>query len=358
MHVECITEPSVFDDLAAEWEALLARSVTETTFLRPYWQKAWWRAYEAGKELRVLTVREEGGELVGIAPLFLHAMAVDPAAALPALNIERPSVPEPSVVRRILHPVGGTEVSDYLDWIVARQEAPSTYKALWRYLANSVHDWDLLDLHCIPDGSPTLAHLPQLARSSGLSVSIEREEVCPIIELQDSWDGYLATLSKKQRHEIRRKVRKAHREAQVEWRRAIAGDALEEDIELFFRLHEASAPDKAAFWNDETRRFFRDVTWALHQEGRLELSLIYYNGEPVASLFCFREKDSILVYNSGYEPERYRSLSSGLVLLSHVIEDAIERGFREFDFLRGDERYKYDFGGVDKVIYRLGVSST
>ena len=357
MHVACISESSVFDDLAAEWEALLSHAVTETTFLRPYWQKAWWRAYQAGKELCVLTARQEDGELAGIAPLFLHEIAVDPASALPAVNIERPLAPEPATMRRVLHPVGGTEVSDYLDWIVARQDAPAIYEALWRYLTDSMDAWDLLDLHCLPDGSPTLTHLPELARSSGWAVSIEREEVCPIIQLEDSWDGYLATLSKKQRHEIRRKVRKAEREAQVEWRRAVDADTLEDDVKLFFRLHEASAPGKAAFWNDETRGFFREVSSALYQEDRLELSFMYYNGEPVASFFCFREGDSFLVYNSGYEPDRYRSLSSGLVLLSKVIQDAIERGFREFDFLRGDERYKYDFGGVDKVIYRLGVSS-
>ena len=358
MQVDCITEPSVFGDLATEWEALLARSVTETTFLRPYWQKAWWLAYQAGKELRLLTARKEDGELVGVAPLFLHEMFVDPTTALPPLSIERPFVPEGRVGRRILHPVGGSEISDYLDWIVAREGAPSIYQALWSYLVGNAADWDLLDLHCIPEGSPTLTEVPQLARSSGLSVSVEREEVCPIINLQDSWDGYLATLNKKQRHEIRRKGRKAHREVQVEWRKAVDGGVLEEDIALFFQLHQASAPDKAAFWDDATRQFFRDIAWALHNKGKLELSFMYYNGEPVASLFCFREGDAILVYNSGYEPSRYRSLSSGLVLLSQVIEDAIERGIRVFDFLRGDERYKYDFGGVNKAIYRLGVSST
>ena len=34
------------------------------------------------------------------------------------------------------------------------------------------------------------------------------------------------------------------------------------------------------------------------------------------------------------------------MLLAHLIEDAILRGKRTFDFLRGEERYKYEFGPV------------
>ncbi len=47
-----------------------------------------------------------------------------------------------------------------------------------------------------------------------------------------------------------------------------------------------------------------------------------------------------------------------MVLLARCIEDGILHGFREYDFLRGRERYKYDLGGRDRVVYRGIIRST
>ncbi len=61
-----------------------------------------------------------------------------------------------------------------------------------------------------------------------------------------------------------------------------------------------------------------------------------------------------MLYNSGFDPQ-VREASPGLVLIAHCIEDAIRLGLREYDFLRGRERYKYDLGGRDRVVYRAVV---
>jgi len=357
MRVECYTDISGFAVLGSAWDELLSHAVTDTIFLRPFWHRAWWSAYGAGKELRLLAVRDDGGGVLGIAPLFLHEMVV-PAdgGLLPALSIERPFGPPDGMTKRILHPVGGTEVSDYLDFIVGRESAPAVYRALFRYVTETMTDWDLLDLHCIPTDSLLLTEFPALARTHGYRVASVREEVCPIIELPAGWDAYLASLTKKQRHELRRKVRKANRESTVTWRKTEDTATLADDLALFFRLHERSDADKAAFWDDNARKFFREIAESIQSMGLLELSFLYVNEEPVGSYFCFNYKDDFLVYNSGYDPGGYRSLSPGLVLLSYVIQDAIARGMKRFDFLRGDERYKYDFGGVDREIFRLAIA--
>lgn len=354
MQVQCDTDPAVFDRLRDEWEALLSRSVMPTPFLRPFWQKAWWTAYQQGKTLRLITVRE-GERLVGIAPLFLHEMRVAVGELLPRLSIERPEPLPEGAARRILHPLGGTEVSDYLDLIVDREQAGAVYAALWDFLKGQ-GDWELLDLHCLPSGSPTLEALPRLAQASGWRAETVQEEVCPIIALPASWEAYLDSLDKKQRHEIRRKIRKAEREASVRWRVSGGADELEADLELFFRLHERSDPAKEAFWNAETRQFFRTIAGALQQDQALQLSFIYFDEQPVATYFSLLHDGEMLLYNSGYEPGLFMSLSPGLVLLSYMIEDAIQRGYRIFDFMRGNERYKYDYGGVDRPIYRLGIA--
>ena len=57
--------------------------------------------------------------------------------------------------------------------------------------------------------------------------------------------------------------------------------------------------------------------------------------------------------SSGLDPAAFAALSPGVVLTAAAIERAIDLGRAEFDFLRGDEEYKYRFGAIDHSIYRL-----
>jgi CelD/BcsL family acetyltransferase involved in cellulose biosynthesis len=44
-----------------------------------------------------------------------------------------------------------------------------------------------------------------------------------------------------------------------------------------------------------------------------------------------------------------------VVLLSYVIQDAIARGRPRFDFLRGEERYKFEFGPVSEPVHAITI---
>ena len=90
--------------------------------------------------------------------------------------------------------------------------------------------------------------------------------------------------------------------------------------------------------------FFREVGGALAGAGGAALWVLWVEERPVATLFCLEYGGTVGLYNSGFDPEA-RALSPGVVLIARTIEDAIRRGFRRYDFLRGYEPYKYGFGG-------------
>ena len=75
---------------------------------------------------------------------------------------------------------------------------------------------------------------------------------------------------------------------------------------------------------------------------------------PIAAFVCLEWNGTVGLYNSGFAPER-ASLSPGLVLLSHVIRDAIARGRARFDFLRGEERYKLEFEPTLEDVFRVKI---
>ncbi len=337
LSVEIHTGDGAFSDLKQDWEALLRRSSGSTVFLSWEWQNIWWDQFGEQAQLSILAVRDVG-ELVGLAPL----------CSLPTL--EGP---------RTLQLVGGVDLSDYLDvLVVADDRAEKVYGALWHFLTNEHGDaWDVLDLHNVPSTSPTLKLLPALAaRSRQVEVVSRVEGVCPVIALPSTWEDYLSALNRKQRHEVRRKMGKASREAAIHWQYADDPAALDEEVDDFVRLHRRSGGHKQAFMDERRQGFFRKIAHSSLDHGWLRLAALTVDDEKVASMFCFQWGDAFLVYNSGYEPDLYPSLSTGIVLLAYCIRDAIERGLKVFDFLRGEEEYKYRFGAVRTEIYNLRLA--
>ncbi|MCS7059601.1 MAG: GNAT family N-acetyltransferase [Anaerolineae bacterium] len=333
MKTDIYTTPAVFDLLAHEWNPLLEHSTTNTLFLTREWQKVWWQGLGEG-ELRVLTMRDEAGHLIGIAPLFFSSGEISGAEVAF---------------------VGCREVSDYLDFIFARGSEPACLQALLDYLAGpACLPWREIGLCNIPETSPTLTLLPPLAQALGWQVETRFEDVCPIVQLPASFEDYLALLDGKERRELVRKLRRAGEEVHLVFAREAV--TLDRDMDDFIRLMKASMPSKAAFMTPRMERFFRLAARAMFDAGWLELSFLEVNGERAATYLNFVYDNAVLVYNSGLDPYKYAYLSPGQVLLGRLIEKAIHDGRRAFDFLQGNEEYKYQFGGKDLKLYTMYIS--
>jgi CelD/BcsL family acetyltransferase involved in cellulose biosynthesis len=237
--------------------------------------------------------------------------------------------------------VGGVDVSDYLDLIAAPGREEEVWEALLQHRAAERAVWHLRGIRA---DSPSATRLPGLAPAHGLACVVEREERCPVLRLPESWDAYLATLSGKDRHELRRKMRKLEAELpDVRVRSVTARGEVDAALTDFLRLHRLSRTGKAKFMDEQMEHFFRAALGALAEAGWARLWFLDSAAAPVASFICTEYGASIGLYNSGFDPTHSR-LAPGIVLLGHVIRDAIERRVPVFDFLRGDEPYKYAFG--------------
>lgn len=334
MRIEVHFEKGGFPALKPEWNDLVHRSCCDTVFLTWEWQSTWWEHLGQGQLILLGFRHEEDGRLVGLAPLFRSQQADNLA-----LNV-----------------VGCRDVSDYLDLIVEVGQEEAVYGALLDYLETDCPDWTCFDLCNIPQESLTYTRLREMAEARGYQALVEVEDVCPLIELPATWDEYLGMLDKKQRHEIRRKLRKAEGGADAEFYVVGAGHDLKAEMEDFVDLHQKSTPEKDAFMDPEMQGFFYAVAQALHDQGWLQLCFVEIRGIKSASLLNFDYGNAILVYNSGYDPTSFRHLSPGIVVSARAIELAISLGRDKFDFLRGDEVYKYRFGAQDTEVRRLLIA--
>ena len=181
---------------------------------------------------------------------------------------------------------------------------------------------------------------------AGVTPHVEQHAVTAVLDLPATFDDYLAAIGKKDRHELRRKRRRFDNEVgpgRVERRSG------EEAVALFARLHRLSAGDKGEFMTEAMERFFL----ALHTEAGGVIDVLRdRKGRPASAIFSFEDEDGFYLYNSAYEPSM-RSLSPGNVMLSHLIERSIERGLPVFDFLKGDEPYKFRLGARERPLFHV-----
>jgi CelD/BcsL family acetyltransferase involved in cellulose biosynthesis len=325
MKVDVLPDLTAVDP--AVWNGLLARSAVPSVFLTWEWQTAWARAFASDRAVQLLTLRADDGSLAGLLPLCEER---DGCWGL----------------------MGGADVSDYLDLIAPAGAEEEAWHALLQHRAAHAVEWDL---HAVRSASPTAQVLARLAPSAGLRAVVDVQDRCPILKLPATWDAYLATLPGKDRHELRRKMRKLERELPGAAVRSHAEAAGWDDaLGAFLALHRRSKVGKARFMDERMEAFFRDVTAALVGQGWARLWFLESDGVPVASFLCVEHGDSVGLYNSGFDPVHAR-LAPGIVLLAHVIRDAVERGVPVFDFLRGEESYKQDFGPSPESLLHIRI---
>jgi hypothetical protein len=335
-----------------EWSELLGSSVSNFVFMTWQWQSLWWAHFgtSEGCQLHLLAVRREGGALVGIAPLFIAPEPLPPLKEYHQGETRPEGEGDP---RRAVRLVGGIDIADYLDIIAAPNAYADVWSAVLDYLVSRQAEWDVIDLHSLPGSSPSREIVADQAGRRGLECKLLAEDVCPVLNLPLDWNTYLMSLRKKDRHELRRKVRKLEGRDDSRWYLVSPLDvpALEKGMQIFIDLHRRSGEDKAKFMDEQMAGFFRAMVHELAPTGWLDLAILDIDGHPAAAYFSFNYNKRIYLYNSGYEP-RWASYSAGIALLAYRIHKAILQGIEIFDFLRGDEPYKYDFGAKDTYIYR------
>jgi CelD/BcsL family acetyltransferase involved in cellulose biosynthesis len=339
MQIEVLNTFDGTDQLSVEWNELLACcSASHVPFLRYEYLSSWWQTLGGGEweqgSLLIVLVRRDNGELIGIAPLFFTRNR----DGLPAMML-----------------LGSIEISDYLDFIVRKTELPAFADALFDYLASGqAPAWQVLDLYNLPETSPTLEAIQAAAGRRGWLFAQQRLQPCPYIPLPADWETYLAGIDKKQRHEIRRKMRRAEEyDPPVRWYIVQDEAQLDNEMDGFMELM-AQDPDKERFLTGVMRSQMKASVHAAFQAGWLQLAFLEVGGQKAASYLNFDYAGHIWVYNSGLN-FAFRDVSPGWVLLGYLIQWAIEHHCQSLDFMRGDEDYKYRFGAVDRFIVRAQI---
>ena len=185
--------------------------------------------------------------------------------------------------------------------------------------------------------------------AAGITATAEQHQVAAVLELPDDHEGWLANLDRKERQEVRRKTRRFEAAGGRLGPVRESGPAA---VEMFAAMHRLAPGPKGTFMSAAIEDFFG----ALHRDAGGVVDVLYGpGGTPVASAFGFEDEDAYYLYNSAFVPEA-GSLSPGIVLLAGLVARAIRSGKQFFDFLKGDDMYKYRHGARPRPLFEISLT--
>ncbi len=289
-----ITQES-FDSLSSYWNDSRHNLNWGSVFVLPAWLRVWWQTFGAGAELYLRAARQ-GKKIIGIAPLLIR----DKTASI----------------------VGSADVCDYLDFVVA----PGREGDFFNVLLDDLEHKGIRQLALGPlrPESTVLTNLVAIVQNRKYEALYHKVGVSVELDLPSTWDEYLATLAKKQRHEVKRKLRRLWESGNVDYRCVEVGqEEVSDFIDTFLKLFSLSHEEKANFMTAQMEPFFRSLAAAMAEIGLLRFGIIEKDAQPMAMIMCFDYNNSLYLYNSAYDPN-YSYLSAGLLSKVLGIKESIQ----------------------------------
>lgn len=320
-----VTDEAGFDALAAAWEALEADDPECTPFNAFDWNRAWWTHYGVAGALRIVVI-EDGDRIVGIAPFHLGTGLECRVLRVPTLRFVGS---------------GGDTSPDYLGVVSdsARREAVVA-RALDAVFA--MPDWRTLSLRDLRAGSALDACAQrQFARARGVARPVLAKRVL-VADLPGTWEAFRASLPTKRRKQLNHRANRLA--AAGEARLSIAADApgRARAFDALVRLHRERWTAKGApggFASEAYTGFHREVIERFAARGRAWLVTLELDGTVIGVLYLFHWRDELMFFQSGFDPA-HEPLSPGHVMFGWTFREAIERGVRRADLLKGEYAYK------------------
>jgi CelD/BcsL family acetyltransferase involved in cellulose biosynthesis len=318
-------DPEFFE----QWTALLARCPNANVFNSPAWQRAITEeSFVPAGRLRIITVRRDN-TLLAVFPLALHSSSV----------LETP----------------GYWLSDYLDPLVDSAAAEQCWTLILDLL-NDLWDWSTraLVFHNIAGNSRTRTILETLAPKYGFAYQQKVTDCAPYLLLPDSWEKYLQMLSTKERHTQKRNIRKAQTQGEARWLTVKTMDEIGPALERGLVALSRAKGEKGKFSSEFLCGFLRKVVPSLVAQGDFYMHELWIQGKPAAWVFQFQSPEGPLFFNSAFDDSLGR-WHPGITAIALAVRTAIEQKNAKFDFLRGDEDYKFRFGGTPMDLLKISL---
>jgi CelD/BcsL family acetyltransferase involved in cellulose biosynthesis len=316
VRVREINDIAELAELRNVWHALMECTADATFFSTLEWLEVYWRHFGGQQRLRALVV-SDGNDTVGVLPL---------------------------VVRSEPRKVGRVRVLTYPldDWGAfygpIGPNRGATLLAGLRHIRRSKRDWDLIDLRFVNESGADGGATQHAIRQAGLQAYRRVRDHTAIVKLPDSYETYLASRTRKRRHNLRRWQRRIEEFGELEFERHVArvGDAdprwdfYEVCEQVAGRSWQGSSTNGTTLSHESVRPFLRDTHVTATRLGASDMSVMRLNGRPVAFAYNYVWRGYVNGLRTGFDAEMCRD-GVGNLLYMNLVRDSICRGYHTYD---------------------------
>lgn len=334
---EIITEESKFFALEGIWNPLLQESSANTVFLTFEWLSTWWRHFHHWNRLFIIVVKS-GDRIVGLAPFVILIQEGF----------------------RQLSAMGG-RTADYADFIIAKDQNREAVIERIFDIALREKSWDIGRLNGLPEDSPNLISLKSVfSGRSYFRAAWSQNNNAPYILIDQNWECYWENLRQSPKKNSKQMLRMLTREkgGPIYHEPKDLGE-VDFYIEALIRQHLVRRKEVAGtysvFENTTTIEFYKDIARQLFTLGWLRMPVLLVQGEVGAISLDFEYAAKYFYYMPTFNPT-YGRYSIGRMLLLNNIKSAFDRGLKEFDFMLGNEPYKFDYNPKIRKLYKVAWS--
>ena len=327
LRAEILTSAGEFAALEEEWEDLHRQCPRATPFQSWSWLYSWWEAYGEDYELRLVTVRDGRGLLVGLAPLMLKYRF--------------------GFTKLLLV---GTGPTDYLDMLIRERWEDQVSEVLARTL-REIDPWQVADLHQLRPGAASW----EICRHWDGPQLRAWQDSFPVVDVRP-WGELLQSLSSNLRSTVRRSLRRFEADG---GRCELAGvDDAEAAAKRLVTISREQWQDR---WLDTgpehwTSRYESLIVASARRMTARELggiSEFWRDGEVMISDFWVSGRDFIGTYVLSASREALQRYQWSSLYIWDALNIARTKNCDYLDLLRGKESYKLRWSSRISPSHRL-----
>jgi dTDP-4-amino-4,6-dideoxygalactose transaminase/CelD/BcsL family acetyltransferase involved in cellulose biosynthesis len=318
MEIEILDSPNGINELTAEWDNLLYKSGVIPVYLTSSWVSNWLRYLGKKHKTFIFTVWA-GGNPVSIFPLATKK----------------------SFFLKKLEFIGGDE-GDYLDFAFDINHKEECTEAFLSFLKEKKKDWDVCDLKDFSEESQHYEIFDGFIKRYEWKTTLLNTWKCPYLKIDGDWDGFLKRHGRKFQYNIKRERKQLEGLGKVVFKKVETQEGLKRYLPEIFEVHKRRWNGfyiSSKFSQPEGQKFYSGIAKDYLAKEMLRLDLLLLNEKVIAFSYSFQWSGRYFYYTPGYDPD-YAKYSPGTILLMHILEDAFKSGIKEFDFSKGELRYK------------------
>jgi CelD/BcsL family acetyltransferase involved in cellulose biosynthesis len=324
IYLEEIRSIQEFMRIREDWKRLFLKSSKVTPFQSWEWNYAVIKEFTSSEKPKIIAGYNKKNEIVGIAPFKLSNHAFSSIKILEFI---------------------GSGPSDYLDFIVDEEYRLSFSIKVFNFIRNS-KEWNILNLISLKEETRNLV-------ACFLPVEISSQMVCPCIDLPDTMHEYEKEINKRELKNIKKQLRKLLPENRLTYVITKSPENLKENINCFMELHQRrhkSKGERGKFCTKTRRERFLHMSKLLCEAGMLSIEMLKIDSVIASINFILVLNNKKYNYLSGMNPV-FSQFKPGKLLIYYMVEDAIKKGYKVFDFMQGDEEYKYFWTNKEIQLY-------